>query len=472
MIRKTIYLTIVSGNGYIRSRLGRGAYGVFLLFTMALVIGGCGAVHRAREAQDYSNVPPGERTVSAAEVGLDSNPTLTLERAIEIALKSNPNIVQARQNVEIAKAQYKSALAGYSPNLNASASYQRGTNNVPGYPASGKSSDSYSLGLNLGMLLFDFGRTPASVRESYLNLISAQESFHSAVNDLTYQVTLAYHQLEKAKSLLQVAEDTERQFRIHLEQAQVLFQVGRRIKYDVTKAEVDLGNAQLNLISARNALQTAYVTLNQAMGLAETPQYQIEAHEIEKINPDLDSLMDTARENNPDLLALIAQELAAYAGVDYSLYSLFPSISLGAGYNWSGSKSPLAWNWFVGPSLTWDIFDGFRNYNLIDQSTAGLRAARARHAAMEQQIYLNLSTAVASLENARNRMELADLIVLNAQDNLNLVQEQFKVGKATSVEVTDAEVSLTTARSQQVQARFDYQTSIAQIKHTVGGQLP
>lgn len=460
------------GLGRIRLRFAGRAYFIGILLVTGIFIGGCGPIHRAREAQNLRDIPPGERTISAAEVGLDSGSTLTMDKAIDIALKSHPSIVQARQNVEIAKAQYRSAIGGYSPTLSASAGYRNSTSNVQGRPASNTSQHSYSAGLSMGMLLFDFGKTPAFVRQSYLDMISAEETLHSAVNDLTYQVTVAYHQLEKAKSLQKVAEDTERQFRVHLEQTQVLFEVGRRIKYDVTKAEVDLGNAQLNMISARNAVQTAQAALNQTMGLTEAPDYQIEAPPIENISSDIDLLMDTARENNPDLLALVAQELAATAGIDYAIYSLLPSISLGAGYNWNGNRFPLMWNWNFGPTLNWNLFDGFRNCNLIDQATAQLRAARARRAAMEQQIYLNLSQSIAQLENAQKRMGLADLIVQQAQENLNLVDERFRVGKASAVELTDAQVSLTSARSQQVQARYDYQTSVAQIKHTLGGKLP
>ena len=233
-----------------------------------------------------------------------------------------------------------------------------------------------------------------------------------------------------------------------------------------------LGNAQLSLISAKNAIKTARATLNSTLGLAEEPGYQVVEPPLEEVAPDFDTLMATARENDPQLRALEDQEKAAAAVVNGAVAALFPSISLGGGYSWGGTKFPLVWNWFFGPSLSWDLFDGFRNLRQIDIATAQLHSAYARYAGREQQIYLNLSQSLAQLQDSGERMTLVNLIVEQAQENLDLVGELYKVGRASAVEMADAEVSITTARSNQVQARFDYLTAVAQIEHGIGGKKP
>ena len=436
---------------------------------MGLVFGACPPIRRARQAQNPDKIPPGERTVTAAEAGVAPDSVLSLDRAIEIALAYNPNVVQARQSVVVAKYQYRSALAGYAPGLSADAGYQRATGNVPGQSPSNKSHNSYSADVNGSILLFDFWKTPSAVKQARAKYSAAEQSLNATINDTTYQVNLAYYGLTKAKALENVALDTVRQYQVHLDQTQELFNVGRRIKYDVTKAEVDLGNARLSLISAQNTVQTSRATLNLSIGLAEATSYQTVEPPLENADYNLEALMAKAREQNPQLRSLIALETAANAAVNQSISSLFPVITFGAGANWKGTNFPLVWNWAFGPTLQWNIFDGLRNLNNIDQATALLRTARAQRAALEQQIYLDLSTAVAKLQNARHSLTLSDLIVQQAQENLNLVDERFRVGRASSVELTDAQVALTSARASQVQARYDYQTAVAQAKHAIGG---
>jgi outer membrane protein TolC len=464
---------------------------VCLLLAGALWLPGC-ALKRAHEAKDPNRIPPGERTVTAAEAGLNAETALTVEQAVAIALQYHPAVAQARQNLVIADKQFHNAIAGYLPLLQANVGYQRQTANStagistptvgkggkiitppPSVPTpSNDSHDSWSAGVSAEQLLLDFGKVPFAIRQAAALKRAAEETLRQGVNDLTLQVRLAYYQLSQAQALLKVSEDTVRQYQLHLDQAKALVEVGRRIKNDVTKGEVDLGNAQLNLISAKNAIKTARATLNSTLGLAEEPGYQVVEPPLLEVAPDFDTLLAAARENDPQLRALKDQENAAAAVVNGAVAALFPSISVGGGYSWGGTKFPLVWNWFFGPSLSWNLFDGFRNLRQIDIATAQLHSAYARYAGREQQIYLELSQAVAQLQDAQERLNLVNLIVEQAQENLDLVGELYKVGRASAVEMADAEVSITTARSNQVQARFDYLTAVAQIEHGIGGKKP
>ena len=464
---------------------------ICVLIAAALMLNGC-ALKRAREAKNPSKIPPGERTVTAAEAGLGAETVLTVDQAVELALKYHPAVAQARQNLFIADKQYHNAIAGYLPLLKASAGYSRQTANTSaaistptvgpgGAVVSGparvptpnnESHDAWSAGLSADQLLLDFGKVPFAIRQAAAQKRAAEETLRQTENDLTLQIQLAYYQVSKNLELLKVSEDTVKQYQLHLEQAKALVEVGRKIKNDVTKAEVDMGNAQLNLISARNSITTARATLNSSLGLAEEPGYQVVEPAAEPVQPDFKALSATAKENDPQLLALKDQEIAAAAGVNGAIAGLFPTLSLGGGYSWAGTKFPLVWNWSVGPSLGWNLFDGFRNLRQIDIATAQLHSAYAQYASREQQIYLNLSQSLAQLQDAGERLTLVDLIVEQAQEGLDLTNELYKVGRATAVEMADAEVSVTTARSNQVQARFDYLTAVAQIEHAIGGKKP
>ena len=179
-------------------------------------------------------------------------------------------------------------------------------------------------------------------------------------------------------------------------------------------------------------------------------------------------LMALARRQQPELQALKARERVANAAVDEAIADLYPSLTLQAQYGASGSQFPLTWNWFGALQSAVQLFSGRTKTARIDERVAGLRTARAQVADREQQLYQDLETALSELTSARERWTLSELILRQAQESLELVNEQYRIGRASSLEVTDAQVAVTRAKADQVQARFQYQTAMARIRLTVG----
>lgn len=430
---------------------------------------GCATIRQARSVQKGEQSPPGERLLRAYEVGLSSNTVLTIDRALEISLAYHPSVVEAAQTLAAATAQVYQARAAYWPQLNAGAGGGRATSNTQGTPESSDTRKSYNGSVSLDLLVYDFGKTPAIVRQAYARQIAASENLRSARSDLAYVVRLAFYNLGKAGELTQVAADAVRQFKTRLDQVQAFQEVGRRTRYDLTKSDVDLGNARLTLIKAKNDESDARATLNRGLGLAEEPGYIPRPSEPTPYTlTSAAALMDLARRNHPGLRSLQAQERAANAAVDEAIASLYPEIGLQAKYGLTGGSFPLTWNWASSLQATLNLFTGHRETWRINESVAQLRAARTRVTARQQQIYQDIQNALNQLDSAQQRLPLTDLLVKQAQESVDLVGERYRLGAASAVEVTDAQVALTSARAEQVRAKFDYQAAVAQIKHAVG----
>lgn len=439
-----------------------------LALAVALGLAGCATVKRARDAQKSDAVPAGERTLRAAEVGLTSNRTLALDEALKLAQTYRSDVSAARQDVVAARAALRQTSAGSKPSVDGSAGYSTSTANSDAKPRSNDRGDRYSADLNLRLLLYDFGKTPAQVRQARADLVGAQERLRSAQNDAAFEVRTAFFNRTKSGQLVQVAEEAVRLNRERLDQAKAYAEVGRRTQYDVTKAEVDLGNSSLDLVAARGGLADARASLNKSLGLAEDPGFAIRDEPAMEISIRVEDFAATMRKLHPDLLNLRARELAASAAVDEAVADLYPELALSARYGWSGGVFPLIWNWSAGVNAAASLFSGGRKTAAIDASVARLRIARANAASREQQLFLELSKAVSQLDSARERRSLTDLLVRQAGDNLALVQERYRVGRASSLELTDAQVALTQARAKAVQALADYQTALAQIRHATG----
>ena len=450
------------------SHLRRSLY-VVLLAGLGLSAG-CATIRHARDVQKGNNLIPGERLLRAHEVGLSSNSVLTLDQALSIALSYHPSIFQAQQALSAATAQVYLAKAAYWPQVSASVGESRSTANSAGLPESQHANNSFNGSLGLNLLVYDFGKTPAQVRQAYARQIAAAETLRSTRSDLSYSVRTAFYNLGKTLELEQVSQDAIRQYEDHLNQVQAFRDVGRRTRYDLTKSEVDLGNAKLNLIKAQSDVSDARATLNRSLGLAEEPGYSQRQPDTTATLPSItvEQLMDRARTNHPGLRLRQAEERVANAAVDEAIASLFPEIGLQAKYGLGGGSFPLVWNWSAALQSTVQLFTGRQQTWNIEVLVSQLRSARSQVADREQQIFQDLKYALSQLTSARQRLSLTDLLVRQAQETLDLVSERYRIGAAAAVEVTDAQVALTGARAEQVKAKFDYQAAIAQINHAVG----
>jgi outer membrane protein len=448
-----------------------------LLILTILAGAGCADIREARLAQDPDNRRPGERTVTAAEAGLTAGSTLSLEKGVAITLKHNPAIAAGKARVEQSNASLERANAGFLPRISFSADYrwERAGGAGTGTPSGSTIGNtrivqSAGAGLQISQMLFDFGRTDALRRQAYSNFVAAQADLTSTENEAVFGFKSSFFGVLKQEELVRVGEETVRQFEKRLEQVKGFVEVGTRQKYDLTKAQVDLGIAQLTLIKARTTLSVSRATLNTSLGLASDPPYTLDRPTTTGTwDMPFDEAVETARQYHPRLQGLILRENAARAAIDAAIADFYPQLTLSAGISGSGSITPLNWFSFIGPAVDWLIFSGWDKTGALHGAVAALRETYASRAQEEQLIFLDLRQGYAGLEDTRESLRIATLTVRQAEETFTLVTGRFEVGKASSVELTDAQVALASARAAEIQARYDYEISIAAIERSVGG---
>lgn len=429
----------------------------------------CSTVDEAREAQNSENRLRGERTVAFAEYGFPAGAVLSLADLEKIALDANPKIFQARQAVVSAQLAVKDIRADYLPTLDASASYSRGTHNTTERGQSFHSTGGNEIGLSLDLLLWDFGKTDAKLEQAVAHLLSAEKDLLSAENLVRYNVRKAYFELRRNIELNVVAEQSVSQYKEHLAQMLAYRDAGKGTKYDCTKAEVDYNNAVLQSISIANDVKTARADLNLALGFAESPDYELGGNVMGSFEPDVAALMSIAREREPGLASLVALEKAASAHIDKTVADLFPSVGLNFSATLEGEDldMPKVWNLLGVGKISQNVFNGGRNLRAIEDAVAKLRVARSKVAAYEQQLYASLTTAVLTLTRALKQYEVALLSESAAKENFDIVTAQFNVGKASALDRTDAQVSLTEARAATVSSEYDFREAVSAIAYLI-----
>jgi len=446
-------------------------------FLLLLALSGCADIREARRAQDPDHRRPGERTVGAIEAGLPAGSTLSLDHGVTIALTHHPVIAASRARVEQSEASLEQVISGYLPRISVSADYRWERSGGAGSTArSGQKIANSGVvqtqggGVQLSQLVFDWGKTGALRKQAYSNFVAAQADLASAENDTVFNFKQAFFDVLKQEELVRVGEETVRQFEKRLEQVKGFVEAGTRQKYDLTKAQVDLGIAQLTLVKARTALTVARATLNTSLGLASEPLYT-----LDRTAPPgawsmaFDEAVEAARVYHPRLQGLILRENAARSAIDAAIADFYPAISLQGSFSWSGGLTPLNYFAFLGPALDWVLFSGWEKTGALHGAVASIHEAYANRALEEQLLYLDLRQAYASLEDTRESLKIAGLTVKQAEETFELTTGRFQVGKASSVELTDAQVALANARAAEIQARYDFEISIAAIERTIGG---
>jgi len=405
---------------------------------------------------------------------------LTLERSIGIALLRHPSILAAKGTVDVNQARKGQAESAYYPQIDASAGYTRfqpstistGTTTVGIQRVqSSHSFEQYNTSISASQMLFDFGKTSRQVRVQKNSVDASRSDLGNTEEQVIFNVKQAYYDSLRAKRNRAVAEDAIRQFEQHLAQAKAFYEVGTRPKFDVTKAEVDLSTARLALLRADNSLSISFVNLNNAMGVPDAPEYMLEEHvSLPKAVIGIEEAYKQAFGNRPDLLAFASRKKAAEDAVAVAQKGYFPFLTGNAGWTWAGEGGRFATGdgWNAGVTMSIPIFSGFLTKNQVAEARASLSVISANEEALKQNVMLEVQQAYINLKEASERITVAALTVQQATENLEIASGRYAAGVGNPIEVTDAEVALSTARFSHNQALYDYVIAYASLEKAMG----
>ena len=412
---------------------------------------------------------------------------LTLNDALSTALEKNFGYRIAEGNWDIAKAEKTSAAGALLPFVSVGLSYgwtKRGpsssfTQGLIVVPVSNQTTTTanYSLGLDVRQNLFDGGAAFSGYKAAAASEAASRENFRGARQKLIFDVRSSYFSALKAKRLLEVQEDVVKRGEEQLKIAQARYDLGSASLSDVLKARVSFANDQLTLISAENSYQVSLANLNSIIG--ENVNDSIELADTlvppAELNLGFEEAMSKAEKNHPDLLAAQENMKAADWGVQAGRAGLYPSLSLNAGYGWNNrdfsrvtSLFDRDYQWRFGFSIGYNIFDRFSAYQSIKSSQARHSNARETYLQSKSRVALEVKQAFLDMAQAKQKLEVTNQQSESAEEDLNIVQEKYNLGAATILELLDAQVSYKQAKSDQVQALFDYNLAAARLKKSIG----
>jgi len=394
---------------------------------------------------------------------------LNLQQCIEIALKIHPNINAATGSVRITDSKIGQARAGYFPQLTFQSGYQR----------TGPSSTSinadpynqYSNTLSLSQTIFDFGKTYNQVQIQSLGKESSKADLQDISDQVILGVKQAYYGYLQAKKSQDVALETVNQFQQHNEMAKVFFETGKISKIDVTSAEVNLSNAKINLLKAENARRIARIALTNAMGIMNAPEYEIKDDlDYRPYEVSMDEALQNAYKNRPDLLSTLKKKEGLEKSIYLSKKGYLPVLAGNAAYGYTGNDLVMDKAWSVGVTLTFPLFTGLSTKYQIDEAKANLDVLKANEDSLMQKVYLQVESAYLSLKEAAERISVGKIIVRQAEETVELAKGRYAAGVGSSIEITDAMITMNNAKMTYITALADYSVAQANLEKAMGVQ--
>ncbi len=404
--------------------------------------------------------------------------TISLRECVDISLAQHPDLQKARAQIRQSSAQIGQTISSYYPQISFSSGYTR--SGGPGTPyatsegniVSGTAKTSYDDTLSLRQYITDFGRTPNLVKASRENYIASLCDFQASENTIVYQVKSAYYACIASEALMRANQEYVDASESHLKQSQAFFSVGVRSKIEVTRSEVDLANAKLELSRASNVYKLAKVNLYNAMGQDSGFDLELESNlSLLEIHEPLEKFLQLAKQHKPDMLKAEAIVRASQARFTATTAEFAPTISSSARYNWNGSDYPLDRYWSIGLSLSVPITDGNYTVNRVKEARAQLDSVIAQAERTWQNVSFEVQKAYINIGESRERVDVAKKAVEQAEENFRLAESRYNVGVGSNLEFTDAQVALLQAKTSSISAQVDYFVAIAQLELSVGVPL-
>lgn len=407
---------------------------------------------------------------------------LDVEQCVAIALEQNAQALAADEAVKAAEARTGQAASRRLPQLKTQAAY----NYISGLdrevkikgPLSwlidandiGPNPHSITAEIRAEQVLYAGGRIQAAVRASRHLAQSEAWKREARLDQIEFEAKQAFYDALLAKALVEVARDSVATFEQHKADVAQMLEVGLVSRFELLRAETELGARQTELVSAQSAAQIAHLNLLRILAMPQnTPVELGGALEWTPPTDTLEALIDEALARRAELHALDMGIAAARNHLEASKGGYKPSAAATAGYKYiEGGGAIAADGFIVGVGLEWDIYAGGRRRHERLEARAQLKQLEreredvARLVEMDvRQAYLRVQEAIAKIRREKGTVALA-------QEGLRLAQLRFQEGVGTQTETLDADLALRVARTTLAQALRDYAVAVAALDKAAG----
>jgi len=406
----------------------------------------------------------------------NAQPVLALADAEKLALQNHPQIAAANYRALAAQEVVNETRAGYFPNANLFADAVGAENEDARILAGGLNNpsiyDRAAGGLSVSQLITDFGRTANLTASSKFQARAGQQNANATREQVLLQVNAGYFSVLEAQAVLQVARQTVATRQLLVDQVSLLASNKLKSELDVSFARVALEQARLLQEQARNDADSAMTSFSTTLGFRDPQSFQlIESSPTAFASTnDVSQLVETALAERPELLSLRDERDAAQRFAKSQRDARLPTLeAVGMAGGAPTHDSHLPDNYAVGGiQLSLPLFAG--GLYAARQHEAELKAQsdRQRLRAAENNIVRDVHLAWLNVNNALEGLHTTEQLLRHAAQASDLANARYQIGSSSIVELSQAQLNLTSAQIANTNARYNVLIRQASLDYEIG----
>ncbi len=418
----------------------------------------------------------------------DDKAELTLAEAVQIAVKRYPDVEKSRAAAEQLKGKIREVRAQAMPEINITSFATRlrdpslmNASGIDNFPEELRKAlvpvgvNMFDYGLSVKQPLYTAGKVGTALRLARIEAEGSAVDINRSEQDVSLAVVRAFYALLWAERNLEVVTETLDQKKAHAAMARVRFTNGVATEVDALRSEVAVANAQADVVQARNAVRQTRALLNHYLlrpidfptrAVGDFTEKQPESTEIA-------GLAAEAGRRRPELIRLRLAERSAQAQLQLAQAESRLRVEFNGGYGITSRLPENLFNrdfvrWTAGVNVTLPVFDGFKRSGMVYQAVAYQRQARLEREKAEQRVQLDLRQALDDLSAASETVTAARANVDQAGRVLQMMQNNYKHGAATTLDIVDAQTALAVARGNLLRGLHDHSVARASLRHVMG----
>jgi outer membrane protein len=400
---------------------------------------------------------------------------ITLQEAEATAIKNNPQItvgkLQALQAREFTR-ETRAALfpqvglsvtaVGSDPGSRISAGF---LNNPIVYPR-------VAAGATVSQLITDFGRTQNLVANSVFQAKAQDQNAIATQQQIVLAVDEAFYNTLETKALLHVAEETVKARQDLVDQVQALTNAKLKSDVDLSFSKVDFARAKLLLLESQNSYEASLSTLSAILGYPDRQDFAPVEPPPQNTPPAVDAapLIQQALNQRPEVKALEDEVTAAtkFSKAEHDLW--WPTVSANGVVGAAPIRNDNITNWYgaAGVNINIPVFNGFLFNARAKSADLDTEVKRKRLQDLQNNIARDVRNTWLDTEKAYERLSVTQQLREQAQLALELSQARYKLGLATIVELSQAELQKTEADIDDTDARYQYAVSQIFLAYQMG----
>lgn len=411
-------------------------------------------------------------------------PTYTLNDCLQLALERNPSILKAQRDIERTQGLIITAKSTLYPQVSLNGLAEKRNDDLfsqGNYPPIQRFRDYWSIQLAVTQSIYSGGANRQQIAIAKLQHEASLIQFQATIDQVLRDVKYAAYTLVVNRAQIDADNQTVALLTKEETRQKDLFDAGRTTRFNILRTEVNLGNQLSALHQTENDLVSSEIALSQLLSIAwprerspfDPPfliHVDLNCPPVGQIN--VGDFVALALDRRPELQVLDRQINIAERQVKVDKAALLPRIYLYAADEDATDLNEVTGDkgvndYAAGLLGTWNVFDGFASKGQAISDNAALGTTYISRDEMRLQVQNEVREAYARLLNAQATIQSQTANVKTAEESVGLAQLSADTGYATLLDVLQATIDLTSARTEEIRTKQLYMDAMADLEHAV-----